>query len=79
MDSNEISVEPHKQLEKTKGLQADLPARARFRATWGKASLEAEAIITPVGLLAIGGMVGTILLAVLPIVLASARKGSKPS
>lgn len=47
------------------------PARARIRLVWGKASLEADAHITPTGLLAIGGMVGMILLAVAPIVRAA--------
>ncbi|WP_193336000.1 hypothetical protein [Devosia beringensis] len=47
------------------------PARARFRLVWGKASIEADAHITPAGLLAIGGMVGVILLAVAPIVRAA--------
>ncbi len=45
--------------------------RARARFMWGKASIEADVHITPVGLMAIGGMVGTILLAVAPIVRAA--------
>jgi hypothetical protein len=48
-------------------------ARAQMRVTWGKASLEADARITPTGLLAIGGMVGIILLAVAPIVRAAGQ------
>ena len=49
------------------------PARAAFRFSWGRANFKAEAQITPMGLLAIGGMVGAILLAVAPIV----REGGK--
>ena len=42
---------------------ADNPAaRARIRLVWGKATLEADAHITPAALLAVGGMVGMILL-----------------
>lgn len=47
------------------------PAHARIRLAWGRASLEAEAQVTPAGLLAIGGMVGAILVAVAPIVRAA--------
>jgi len=50
---------------------AEHPARARIRLVWGRATMEAEAQITPAGLLAIGGMVGAILLAVAPIVRAA--------
>jgi hypothetical protein len=49
------------------------PARARVRWAWSRASLEVDAEITPAGFLAIGGMVGMILLAVVPIVLAGGR------
>ena len=47
------------------------PARTRIRLVWGSASLEADAHITPAGLLAIGGMVGAILLAAAPLVRAA--------
>ena len=49
------------------------PARSRIRLAWGKASVDVEAEITPTGLLAIGGMVGLILLAVVPIVSAGGK------
>jgi|GEM_PF-1535325 hypothetical protein len=62
-------------------IENDLPAttsphalaRARTRIVWGGASFEAEAQITPTGLLAVGAMVGVILLAVAPIVRAAGR------
>ena len=55
----------------TEHLQLQAPARpgherplsSRVRIVWGKASFEAESQISPMGLLAIGGMVGTMLLA----------------
>ena len=47
------------------------PAKASVRFNWGKAHFEAAAEITPLVLLAIGGMVGAILLAVAPIVTAA--------
>ena len=49
------------------------PARATIRLGWRTTRFEAEAEITPLGLLAIGGMVGAILLAVAPIVTAVGR------
>ena len=49
------------------------PARARLRWAWGRASMEVDADITPTGLLAIGGMVGLILLAVVPVVSAGGK------
>ena len=56
--------------------QPDAPnanARSRVKLAWGKASIDVEAEITPIGLLAIGGMVGMILLAVVPIVSAGGK------
>ncbi|MDB5612643.1 MAG: hypothetical protein JWQ22_296 [Devosia sp.] len=53
------------------------PARASVRFTWRSAHFQADAEITPVGLLAIGGMVGAILLAVAPIVAAARVKRSR--
>lgn len=52
-------------------------ARARMRAGSG---FEAEASVTisPLGLLAVGGMVGAILLAVVPIVRASRQRIAPP-
>ena len=52
------------------------PARASVRLGWGSARYEAEVEISPLGLLAIGGMVGAILLAVAPIVTA-AKQGTR--
>lgn len=52
---------------------ANSPAGSRLRLAWGKASLDLDAEITPTGFLAIGGMVGLILVAVVPIVLAGGR------
>lgn len=49
------------------------PAKGRIRFAWGKASMEVEAEITPSGFAAIGGMVGLILLAVVPIVRAGGK------
>ena len=49
------------------------PARATIRLGWRSTRFEADAEITPLGLLAIGGMVGAILLAVAPIVTAAGR------
>jgi hypothetical protein len=53
--------------------KANAPARARLRWSWGKASMEVDAEITPTALFAIGGMVGLILLAVVPIVSAGGK------
>ena len=53
------------------------PARASLRIGVGSFRLQAEAEITPMGLLAIAGLVGTIMLAVAPIVTAAA-KASRP-
>jgi hypothetical protein len=47
---------------------------ARARIAMGSFSAEAEASATPKGLLAIGGLVSMILLAVAPIILAAAVK-----
>lgn len=55
------------------GSAPNQPARASVRLSWGSARYEADAEITPLGLLAIGGMVGAILLAVAPIVTAAGR------
>ena len=51
-------------------------ARASYRLAWGSLHLEADAEVhvTPRTLLAIGGMVGMILLGVVPIVAASRRR-----
>lgn len=49
------------------------PARARIRLVWGKTTLEADAQITPAGLLAVGGLVGMILLATAPLVRAASQ------
>ena len=46
---------------------------ARLKMGWGKAQVEAEVETTPATMLAIGGMVGVILLAVVPIVSAGGR------
>lgn len=56
--------------------EANQPARASFRLAWRNTHIQAEAEITPLGLLAIGGMVGAILLAVAPIV-SAARSGRR--
>ena len=53
--------------------RSDQPAHSRVRMVWGKASFEAEANITPLALLAVGGMVGMILLALAPVVRATDR------
>ncbi|RYG97003.1 MAG: hypothetical protein EON58_10800 [Alphaproteobacteria bacterium] len=46
---------------------------AKVRMGWGKAQLEAQVETTPATLIAIGGMVGIILLTVVPIVSAAGR------
>jgi len=51
--------------------QANRPVRASVRLSLGSSRFQADAEITPVGLLAVGGMVGVILLAVAAIVRAS--------
>jgi hypothetical protein len=51
--------------------EASRPARASVRLSWGNARFQADAEISPLGLLAIGGIVGVILLAVAPIVRAA--------
>jgi hypothetical protein len=51
-------------------------ARARMRA--GRFEAEAGLTMTPAGLLAIGGMVAAILLAVVPIVRASRQRVAPP-
>jgi hypothetical protein len=56
----------------------DQPAYSRVRFAWGKASFEAEAQIGPKGLLAVGGMVGAILLASAAIVREN-RRPRRPS
>ncbi|HEY8575992.1 MAG TPA: hypothetical protein VIL88_06605 [Devosia sp.] len=56
--------------------EANQPARASFRLAWRNSQIQANAEITPLGLLAIGGMVGAILLAVAPIV-SAARSGRR--
>jgi len=60
----------------TDTLTAPQTASARMRAGSG---FEAEASVTvsPLGLLAFGGLVGAILLSVVPIVKASRRRGSR--
>jgi len=57
----------------TDTLTAPQIARAKMRAGSGFEA-EASVTMTPVGLLAIGGLVGAILLSVVPIVRASRRK-----
>ena len=52
---------------------ANAPANGRIRWAWGRASVEIDAQITPTGLLAVGSMVGLILLAVAPIVVAGGK------
>lgn len=49
------------------------PAKASIRFAFRRARMRADAEITPLGLLAIGGMVGAILLAVPPIITAAGR------
>lgn len=49
------------------------PARASVRVAVGNARFQADAELTPAGLLAIGGMVALILSAVVPIVRAGCR------
>lgn len=44
------------------------PARASVRASVGNSRFQADAEMTPVGLLAIGGMVALVLAAIIPIV-----------
>jgi hypothetical protein len=56
---------------------ANRPVRASIRLTWRSARFQVDAEITPVGLLAIGGMVGAILLTVMPV--GGAARGSKRS
>ena len=53
--------------------QANRPARASVRFSLGSSHFQADAEITPLGLLAIGGMVGAILLAAASVVRAGAR------
>lgn len=53
--------------------QANRPARASVRLSWGSSRFQADAEITPLGLLAVGGMAGAIILAVAPIVRAGGR------
>lgn len=53
---------------------AHRPARASVRMSLGNARFQADAEITPIGLLAIGGMVGGILLALAPVVSAATSK-----
>jgi len=48
-------------------------SRASVRFGWGRARFEADVDVTPTTMLAIGGMVGMILLAVVPIVQAGGR------
>lgn len=48
-------------------------SRASVRFFWGRARFEADVDVTPGTFLAIGGMVGMILLAVAPIVLAGGQ------
>ena len=48
-------------------------SRASVRFGWGRARFEADVEVTPTTMLAIGGMVGMILLAVVPIVQAGGR------
>jgi len=57
----------------TDTLTAPQTARARMRAGAGFEA-EASVTVTPAGLLAIGGLVGAILLSVVPIVRASRRR-----
>jgi len=59
----------------TDTLTAPQTARARMRAGAGFEA-EASVTVTPAGLLAIGGLVGAILLSVVPIVQASRRRHS---
>ena len=54
--------------------QPNLPARASIRIGWRSARFQADAKITPLGLLAIGGMVGAILLAAAPIISAAQKR-----
>jgi hypothetical protein len=53
--------------------EANRPARASVRISLGNSRFQADAEISPLGLLAIGGMVGAILLAVAPIVRTAVR------
>ncbi len=48
-------------------------SRASVRFGWGSARFEADVDVTPTTMLAVGGMVGMILLAVVPIVQAGGR------
>lgn len=54
------------------------PARASVRMSFGNSRFQADSEITPVGLLAIGGMVGVILLALAPVVSAAANSRLRP-
>ena len=76
MGNDLISSEAHEAVadagdEQAAGVNARGHASLRFG--WGRARFEAEVNVTPTTLLAIGGMVGMILLAVVPIVQAGGR------
>jgi hypothetical protein len=53
--------------------EANRPARVSVRISFGNSRFQADAEISPLGLLAVGGMVGAILLAVTPIVRGAVR------
>jgi hypothetical protein len=58
-------------------LEANRPARASIRISVGNSRFQADAEITPLGLLAVGGMVGAILLAVAPIIREAVRSRNR--
>ncbi|MDO6416606.1 hypothetical protein Q4F19_19640 [Sphingomonas sp. BIUV-7] len=54
------------------------PQTARATIRWGNVTMEAEAHATPLGFLAVGGLVAAILLAIPPIVRAKRRPKALP-
>jgi hypothetical protein len=51
----------------------NVPARTSFRLAWGRVRIEADTEISPLGLVAVGAMVGMILLAAVPVVTAAGQ------
>lgn len=76
MASNEVSRPGTDGGDDEERPQAASPAgrsRAAVRFAWGRARFEADVDFTPATLVAIGGMVGLILLSVAPIITAAGK------
>jgi hypothetical protein len=58
-------------------LEANRPARGSIRISVGNSRFQADAEISPLGLLAVGGMVSAILLAVAPIIREAVRSRNR--